>query len=242
MRATPIDFAERFYGLGVDRFLRGPAYTHDEPSVMLNRPAFVAKPPAYAQEIYTENTIPNFREVDRSYEEKYEASSIPISSTPAPETEHILQTEVPEWRMDKYNPDVDRTLIEHTLSELFPDSALKNEPVDVDPVDNWVESVTDNVFTISETPGSVYELPNESSSDTTPTNQVEAYAPDNIQDASSYAAESPAVEKYLDDILMDEAIDDAVLEAIADIFPVADDMVRREPDEPIKAEIFPPGF
>lgn len=231
------DIASESYSLNATlRYLPGPAHMLCEPIQTLG--PGLAVMPEYAQVGYYGNIITNLG-IDVQPYRQYEAS-ISISSTPAPD---IPQTDLPEPLMEeKYNPAVEKVFIDHALSELFPDLALSNESADMNSVASWVESVNNRAFTMSDIPDLVDHISREWAADTTPTNQVEAYAPDNIQDASSYAAESPAVEKYLDDILMDEAIDDAVLEAIADIFPVADDMVRREPDEPIKAEIFPPGF
>ena len=188
----------------------------------------VPKATVYPRETIYENkahTTGNLSEV-RPYSSQLQEISYPESHTPMSRT---ALPGMPEGHIERYNEDVDRALIEHTLVRLFGVKVLDSGLEDMDFSDNWVDSVTDEGVTILDVPGLVSGIPLEAADDMSETDPTVDFTPDNMLDDPSSGAESPAVEQMLDDLL-DDTIDDMPLEDILDE-PMADEMPENDMQE-----------
>ncbi|MFC1717039.1 hypothetical protein ACFL6S_25450 [Candidatus Poribacteria bacterium] len=216
-----IDAASRFYGPGRahrDFLGSSPLYLHNQlvrPIIAPNRTAA-----EYPMNGFYENSLPGFGTASQTYERQQEfsylASHTPIMQDSSP-------PELPERRINKYDPDVDRALIEHSLEILFDDKAMNNGMEDIVSTDDWFDILPDNEMTESELADILGEFLNDS------THMPEM---DLMGDSSlDTALEDTFVEQSLDDIL--DTVDDATLEDIADILvePVAYDMPEEEMPE-----------
>lgn len=155
------------------------------------------------------------------------SSQPPGISYPEPHTP-ILHTPLPgmpELHIRRYNEDIDRTIIDHTLVELFGEKMLDSGLEDMDS-NGRIDFAPDEGFTVLDVPGLVSGILLESSvDDISETDPAFDFATEDILDDSS-GTESPAVEQMLDEILLDDAVDDMPLGDIEDILDehIADEM------------------
>lgn len=185
-------------------------------SIVESAPRTTAVHPGEVYENRVTRAAGNFIEA-RPYSSQQQENSYPESHTP--------MLNMSEQRIEKYDPDFDRALIEHALEGQFGEKVLDSGLENMDSNDNWVDSATDEGYTILDVPGLVSGILLESAADDmSETDPAVDFGTEDILDDSS-GAESPSVEQMLDEIL-DDAVDDMPLGDIEDILGehMADDM------------------
>jgi len=140
---------------------------------------------------------------------------------------HFPPSGISERHITRYDPDVDRVVIENALEDLFGEKVLGHWEKRVDSTGDWVDSAGEEGFTVYDIPGLVSGL--RIQSEMSKTDQTDDFASDSVPDDPSVDVdmESLALEQMLDEILdLDDAIDDVALEDIEDILdePVENDM------------------
>lgn len=204
---------------------RGPAYSSVDVIPIFPQKRVPAA--AYSIEQYAAST---HRGEPQIYQQRHEVS-YPVIQTPIAQASS--PAEIPEWHIKEYDPDVDRTLIEHSLAALFGDKAMNNGTADIVSTDDWVDPATDSTKLEPELDGILDNALDDSTADHI--NEMDLTS-DSLLDTVLDDASVEELSEYgqsLDDILNNATDDDIALEDIADILgePMEYDMPHEEMPE-----------